>query len=117
MTTDPSTEHVFIVKLQPNQDVTQALEQAARDCGLARARILGAVGSVVEAVLDRDGKDVRVTGPGQEIAALSGEIRPEGGSRLSGYVCCMDASVVGGIFAYGRNAVGITFEVLMAGQA
>jgi len=116
MTTDPFTDRVVLVKLQPNQDVTQALEQAARDCGFASARILGAVGSVVEAVLDRDGEEVRIAGPGQEIAALSGEIRPAGGSRLSGYVCCMDASVFGGTFAYGRNAVGITFEVLMAGQ-
>jgi len=106
---------IRLVKLQPNQDVTKALEAAARNCGFKSARILGAVGSLVEAVLDQDGKLVRVSGLGQEIAALSGEVHSAGGSRLSGYVCCTDASVVPGIFAYGLNAVGVTFEVLLEG--
>ncbi|MDR6511555.1 putative DNA-binding protein with PD1-like motif [Novosphingobium capsulatum] len=117
MTGAAPVDRVVLVKLQPNQDVTQALEQAARICGFASAHILGAVGSVVEAVLDHDGQELRIPGPGQEIACLSGAIKPTGGSRLSGYVCCVDTSVVGGTLVYGRNAVGVTFEVLLAGQA
>jgi predicted DNA-binding protein with PD1-like motif len=110
------TTTYLLVKLQPNQDVTQALETVARENGFRMARILASVGSLVESVVDREGERVRVSGPGQEIAGLSGTIDPAGGSSLSGYVCCMDSTVIPGTFAYGLNAVGVTFEVLMEGE-
>lgn len=106
----------LLVKLQPNQDVTQALEGIAREYGFKTARILASVGSLVESVIDRDDERVRISGPGQEIAGLSGKIDPAGGSKLSGYVCCMDSTVVPGVFVHGLNAVGVTFEVLLEGQ-
>jgi predicted DNA-binding protein with PD1-like motif len=110
------TDSVLLVKLQPNQDITEALETVVRDHGFRTARILGSVGSFVEAVVHRDGEYVRVAPLGQEIAGLSGDIDAAGGSRLSGYVCRADTSVVPGFFARGLNAVGVTFELLLAGQ-
>lgn len=101
-----------LLKLQPNQDVTTALEEAARAAGFARAWIGVAVGSLVEGVV-RCGTRVEVVGgPAIEVAALSGEIDPRGAtSRLTAYLCREDTSVVAGELVRGRNAVGVTFEI------
>lgn len=104
---------MILLKLQPNQDVTEALELAVRAAAMQRAQIRGAVGSLVEAVIERDGSSVRIAGPGLEIAGLSGCIEARGGSILSGYVCGTDTAVEHGRFVRGLNAVGITFEVVL----
>ena len=43
---------MIIVKLQPNQDVTEALERAIYDAGMTAATVCGAVGSLVEAIIE-----------------------------------------------------------------
>lgn len=103
----------ILVKLQPNQDVTKGLEAAIAAAGMARGRIVAAVGSLVEGVLHRDGGIEIVDGPAIEVAALSGEINAAGGSRLYGYLCQQNAQVVSGELVRGRNAVAITFELLL----
>lgn len=103
----------FLLKLQPNQDVTEALENAVRVRGMAQARIVAAVGSLVEGTLWRDGIIHRVPGPGIEVAALSGDVFSAGGSRLHGYLCREDTVIVEGLLQPGLNAVGVTFEVLL----
>jgi predicted DNA-binding protein with PD1-like motif len=80
----------ILLKLQPNQDVTHALERAVRDAGMTCATI-----------------------PGIEVASLSGLVFAAGGSRLHGYFCCSDTSVAAGILAPGLNAVAVTFELLL----
>jgi predicted DNA-binding protein with PD1-like motif len=104
----------FLLKLQPNQDVTHALERAVREAGMASARIVGAVGSLVEGVLLRGDSVERIAGPAIEVAALTGRVMATGGSRLHGYLCCADTSVAAGILVPGQNAVAVTFELLLA---
>ena len=105
--------NAILVKLQPNQDVTEALEAVVADAGMSRGRIVAAVGRLVEGVI-RCGDGVAiVAGPGLEIAALSGDIIPGGGTRLHGFVCQQDTSVIEGELVRGRNAVGVTFELLI----
>lgn len=103
----------FLLKLQPNQDVTEALEAEVRRAGLHCARIVAAVGSLVEGVLLRDDSVEVVEGPAIEVAALTGKIFGAGGSQLHGYLCRENTGVVEGILARGRNAVGVTFELLL----
>lgn len=103
-----------LVKLAPNQDVTLALEAAARQAGFAGAVIRTAVGSLVEGVFVEMGSTISVPGPGIEVAALQGEIDPHGRrSRLHAHLCLADAQVASGQLARGLNAVGVTFEVLL----
>lgn len=103
----------ILVKLQPNQDVTHGLEAAIAAAGVSRARIVAAVGSLVEGVLHRDGGVEIVPGPAIEVAALTGELDAAGGSRLHAYLCQQDAQVMSGELVRGRNAVAVTFELLL----
>ncbi len=103
----------FLLKLQPNQDVTEALEEAVAAAGIRCARIVAAVGSLVEGILIGADGEHRVEGPAIEVAALSGTVHATGGSRLRGYLCRADTQVVEGELARGRNAVGVTFELLL----
>lgn len=105
----------FLLKLQPNQDVVEALERAVADVGLRRARIVAAVGSLVEGVIRRSGGVELVPGPAIEVAALTGDICVEGKSRLHGYMIRQDTEVVAGELVRGCNAVGVTFELLLTG--
>lgn len=102
-----------LLKLQPNQDVTEGLEAAIAAFGMRRARIVAAVGSLVEGVIRRGEEVEIVAGPGIEVAALSGEVHAGGGSRLYGFMICRNTDVIEGELVRGRNAVGITFELLL----
>lgn len=102
-----------LLKLQPNQDVTKALEAEVRALGMKRARIVAAVGSLIEGVVATDKGMTRVVGPAIEVAALAGEVLPNGGSRLHGYLCREDTSVVEGELVRGSNMISVTFEVLL----
>jgi predicted DNA-binding protein with PD1-like motif len=103
----------ILLKLQPNQDVTEALEGQARAAGMAQARIVAAVGSLVEGVIRRGDALELIEGPAIEVAGLAGDVLPDGGSRLHAYLCREDATVVEGELLRGSNAVGVTFEVLL----
>lgn len=106
--------NAILLKLQPNQDVTLALEDAVRAAGLGRARIWAAVGSLIEGVIQRPDGIERIAGPAIEVAALSGEVSADGdAAQLYGYFCCDDTRVVQGPLVRGLNIVAVTFEVLM----
>lgn len=103
----------ILLKLQPNQDVTEGLEAAIASVGVRQARIMAAVGSLVEGVIHR-GTDVEIVeGPAIEVAALSGEVHVDGTSRLHGFMICQNTDVMEGELVRGRNAVGVTFELLL----
>lgn len=107
------TGRTILLKLQPNQDVTEALEAAVRAAGMSSARICGAVGSLVEAVIEQHGKQTKVSGPGLEVAGLSGIVSACGDTVLEGYVCRPDTGLEHGRFLRGMNAVGVTFELVL----
>jgi predicted DNA-binding protein with PD1-like motif len=103
----------ILLKLQPNQDITVALEEAVAAAGLEKAGILAAVGSLTQGVvIGADGFEI-VEGPAIEVAALSGEIKTDGSTQLHGYLCCADTTVVEGVLARGCNGIAVTFEVLL----
>jgi predicted DNA-binding protein with PD1-like motif len=104
---------IILLKLQPNQDVTEALERAIRDAGMTTARICGAVGSLVEAIIEQDGVQTKISGPGVEVAGLSGRIDTRGRSHLEGFVCRPNTGLEYGRFVRGMNAVGVTFELAL----
>jgi len=104
---------MIIVKLQPNQDVTEALERAIYDAGMTAATVCGAVGSLVEAIIERDGVLAKISGPGLEVAGLAGRIEADGNSLLSGFVCRPDTGLEFGVLVRGMNAVGVTFELAL----
>ena len=72
-----------ILRLRPNQDLTEGVEAACRDLGLAWAVIRAGIGSLNDAHFDSGGRQVGVTGPGLEILTLSGEIAPDASGRQS----------------------------------
>lgn len=103
----------ILLKLQPNQDITMALEEAVAIAGLRRASILAAVGSLTRGVIIRSNGFEIVEGPAIEVAALTGTVAVDGSSQLYGYLCCDDASVVDGPLARGLNGIAVTFEILL----
>lgn len=103
----------LLLKLQPNQDLTEGLEAAVAEAGFAKARIVSAVGSLVEGVLETGAEPAVVDGPGLEVAALSGDVFADGRTTLHAYICQQNTQVVAGQLVRGRNAVGVTFEVLL----
>lgn len=106
--------NAILLKIQPNQDVTLALEDALRAAGMRRARIWAAVGSLIEGVIEREDEVERIIGPAIEVAALSGEVSAGGDADpLHGYFCRDDTTVVCGVLVRGRNMVAVTFEVLL----
>ncbi|WP_174296351.1 PCC domain-containing protein [Sphingomonas bacterium] len=103
----------ILLKLQPNQDMTEGLEAAIAAVGMRHARVVAAVGSLVEGVIHRGAGVEIVEGPAVEIAALSGEVHVDGTSRLHGFMIRQNAEVVEGELMRGCNAVGVTFELLL----
>ena len=106
-----------VVRLKPNQDLTEGVEAACRDLGLARAVIRAGIGSLNDARFDSGGRQVSVTGPGLEILTLSGEIAPDSSghpkAELSGAVCDAKGEVKGGRFRRGENIICITLELML----
>jgi predicted DNA-binding protein with PD1-like motif len=110
---------VALIKLQPNQDLYSGLEAACRKAGFRTALILSGVGSLNDAWFrsvgyERESALQCVTGPGLELAGVTGEVSVEengaGASTLTGWVTRPDGSVSGGVLVRERNIVCITFE-------
>lgn len=112
-----STDSSVMVKLQPNQDLKIALENACKSAGIPRARIRSAVGSLSEASFaSTTGEPIRVTGPGLEVAGLCGEINLDATTAaplLTGYVCQANGDAVVGSFLRGQNPICVTFELVL----
>ncbi|WP_282610572.1 PPC domain-containing DNA-binding protein [Pelagibius sp. Alg239-R121] len=110
-----------IIRLRPNEDLVEGVEQACRENGILHAVVRSAVGSLVDAVLSYGGADdertVSARGPGVEILTLAGEIAPgaDGHPRanLRGTISTPDARVLGGRFLSGQNSICITLELVL----
>ncbi len=122
MTAETRTEEgrlgrLCVVRLKPNQDLTEGVEAACRDRGFVRAIIRSGIGSLNDAHFDSGGRQVSVTGPGLEILTLSGEIAPDATGRpkaaLTGVVCDAQGAVMGGCFRRGENIICITLELML----
>lgn len=109
---------VAYARIGPNEDLVQGLEKLCLAEGFENAFVRGALGSLVDACLDRaDGQYLSVRGPAVEIVSLAGEVRstPDGEivAALSGVVADPQGQVYGGRFVAGCNTVCMTFEVML----
>lgn len=110
-----------VIRLRPNEDLVEGVEQACAENGIDRAVVRSAVGSLVDAVLSFGSGDAETTvsaeGPGVEILTLTGEIAPGEDGRpeanLRGTISTPDARVLGGRFLPGRNSICITLELVL----
>ena len=118
----PGTDHsasatgrpALLVRLAPNEDVCTALESICMQHGITRAQVRGGVGSTVGAVFD-DGRCMRpfVT----ETLVHRGCVRPgpDGQPQAKIDVSMVDhtGGQASGRLARGRNAVLVTFELVL----
>ncbi len=110
-----------VIRLRPNEDLVEGIEQACRENGIERAVVRSAVGSLVDAVLqygpEEDRHIVVERGPGVEILTLSGEVTKDNSGHpkadLRGTISTPDARVLGGRFLSGRNSICITLELVL----
>lgn len=110
-----------VIRLRPNEDLVEGVEQACLENGIGHAIVRSAVGSLVDAVLQCGAGDDRETlverGPGVEILTLTGEVKPDedGCPRADfrGTISTPDARVLGGRFLSGRNSICITLELIL----
>lgn len=115
--TDIRTGRLATVRLGPNQDLVEGLQQAAAELGFERALVRSGLGSLNDAAIQNGDGDVRVLkGPAVEILTLSGEIALADDASsvgVSGVVGETDGSVWAGKFVAGRNLVCVTAEIII----
>lgn len=112
---------LFAIRLKPNQDMIEGIENVCAELGVSSALVRSAVGSLVDAALGYGEAEsagvTTVEGPGIEILSLTGEIRPDEEGRprayLQGTISDSDAKVYGGIFLRGANPICITLELIL----
>ncbi len=110
-----------LIRLRPNLDLVQAVEQASTELGFSHAVVRSAVGSLVDATLSYGSgnghREVTVQGPGVEILTLVGELRPgpdgQPQAQLQGTVADPQMRVLGGRFVRGKNSICITLELVL----
>ena len=110
-----------VIRLRPNEDLVEGIEQACAENGIERAVVRSAVGSLIDAVMTFGSgateQTVSAEGPGVEILTLSGEIAPGADGRpqadLRGTISTPDARVLGGRFLPGHNSICITLELVL----
>ena len=106
-----------LIRLRPNQDLSEGIEAACAENGMTRAIVRSAIGSLNDASFDAGGRRVLVEGPGLEILTLTGEVAPGPEGRphaaLSGTVCDSEGQVRGGRFRRGENVICITLELVL----
>lgn len=100
------------VRVRPNQEIGAALSAVCRWHGLARAAVLGSVGSLIAPVF-ADGQAVEDYAT--EVLVREAEVTPDR-STLGLAVVDMAGCVHEGVLEQGANAVCITFEVLLKGM-
>lgn len=115
--TDIRTGRLATVRLGPNQDLVEGLQQAAAELGFERALVRSGLGSLNDAVIETASGEPKVLrGPAVEILTLSGEIALAEGSAsagVSGVVGETTGDVWAGRFAPGRNLVCVTAEIVI----
>jgi len=109
---------VAYARIAPNEDLVSSIEKLCLAEGFGHAFVRGALGSLVDACLERaDGSCQVIRGPAAEIVSLAGEVRsqPDGSLRaaLTGVVADTQGHLYGGPFVAGANAVCVTFEVTL----
>jgi predicted DNA-binding protein with PD1-like motif len=104
----------FALRLRPNQDVADAIENFCRERGIARARIHGGVGSTIGARFT-DGRGVEPFAT--ELAITSGAIAPGGSGALEAELDIALVDYTGGIaegrLSRGDNPVLMTMELVL----
>ncbi len=100
-----------MARIRPNEDVTLAVEALASAQGWSNAVVRGSLGSLVGATF-ADGRVVE--DPATEVFVRSGAVR-DGVGSLDLAVVDMKGRVSDGVLARGRNAVLITFDLVMEG--
>jgi predicted DNA-binding protein with PD1-like motif len=113
-----NTGRVASVRLGPNEDLVEGLDQAAAQLGFRRALVRGGLGSLIDAVFEgAKGKPRRIEGPAVELLSLSGEISLEEGAvepaGVSGVVGDPSGAVWAGHFVRGLNPVCVTIEAVL----
>ena len=113
-----NTGRVASVRVAPNEDLVEALEQAAGHLGFQRALVRSGLGSLIDATfLGAQGSQNRIEGPAVELLSLSGEISLEEGgvepAGISGVVGDPTGAVWAGRFVRGLNPVCITIEAVL----
>jgi len=115
--TDIRTGRLATVRLGPNQDLVEGLQQAAAELGFERALVRSGLGSLNDAVIETASGDPKVLrGPAVEILTLSGEIALAEGAvsaGVSGVVGETTGDVWAGRFTPGRNLVCVTAEIVI----
>ena len=119
LTAKPEVEHVgvprgYAIRVAPNVDICNALEQFCMDHNISKALIHGGVGSTIGVVFE----DGRVVEPfSTEILIRRGEIftndKGEMQAQLDVSLVDYKGGVSEGRFARGRNAVLVTFELVL----
>jgi predicted DNA-binding protein with PD1-like motif len=115
-----ATGRVASVRLGPNEDVVEGLDQAAAHLGFRRALVRSGLGSLIDATLeDHTGTLRRFTGPAIEVLSMTGEIALDDDSEapravgLSGVIGDTTGAVWAGRFAPGQNLVCVTLEAVL----
>ena len=115
-----TTGRVASVRLAPNQDLTDGLDQAAAHLGFRRALVRGGLGSLIDATLeDHTGTPRQFTGPVIEVLSMTGEIALDDDSEatravgVSGLIGDPSGAVWAGRFARGQNLVCVTMEAVL----
>lgn len=115
--TDIRTGRLATVRLGPNQDLVEGLQQAAAELGFERALVRSGLGSLNDAVIESASGQTKVLkGPAVEILTLSGEIALADdavSAGVSGVVGETTGAVWAGRFAPGRNLVCVTAEIVI----
>jgi len=113
---DPSGARPGVLAMvAPNVDFAGALSELAAAHGLETAEILSGVGSFVGGVFDNG---PAVPDPITEALVTGGRVHAgdPGAARIDAVATDPAGIVRGGRLSPGENAVGITFEVLLAGR-
>lgn len=106
------------LRIGPNEDLTEAVEQACRDHGVTHAMIRGAIGSLNGAFFElASGQPpIEARGIAVEVVTLVGEVRPAADgmvrANLSGLVGDDAGRVFGGRFVRGANRICVTMELI-----
>ena len=108
-----STAGAVAARVRPNIDIARAVEAIAQQAGMRDATIRGSLGSLVGASF-ADGR--AVDDLATEVLVRSGQVR-DGKAELDLAVIDMDGQVHDGVLALDRNAVLITFDVILSRNA
>lgn len=117
--TSGSFGRALSLRIGPNEDLVEAIEQACQAHQIRHAMIRSALGSLIDASLETaaDKPPLLVRGPAVELLTLVGDVRPDAGgkleARLSGTVGNPDGAVFGGRLTRGGNPVCATAEVFL----